>query len=292
MNIEQIMQELVNHKVLNSIAIPAKALSGGTVSKLYLLERIDGNAYVVKMNEPRVVKSESVFLNHYQSSNLLPKLIFLESSNTYLVYSFITGSTDYPEGNKREILQTLIHGLVNDYKQVSTKQGWGWADQPSKSWRDFLEEERSEKSKMIGIHLGDEDHKLICHLVQTMEEEREAFLLHGDCGVHNFIFEGGRLQGVIDPTPVIGDPLYDVIYAFCSSPDELTIETFHSILDQIRFKGDTPVTTIYEKVLIGLYLRIGTAIKHHPSDLDSYLISWQYWREIVLQCRNKGGLES
>lgn len=124
-----------------------------------------------------------------------------------------------------------------------------------------------------------------------LEEEREAFLLHGDCGVHNFIFDGGRLKGVIDPTPVIGDPLYDVIYAFCSSPDELTIETFYSILDQIRFEREASVTRIYEKVLIGLYLRIGTAIKHHPSDLDSYLVSWQYWRNIVLQCRNEGGLD-
>ncbi|WP_145048877.1 phosphotransferase family protein [Paenibacillus xylanexedens] len=291
MNIEQIMQDLVHHNVLHSVAIPAKRLSGGTVSKLYLIERTDGNSYVVKMNEPRVVKSESIYLNYYQSSHLLPKLIFLEPSNTYLVYSFITGSTDYPEGNKREILQTLIHGLVNDYKEVSTQQGWGWADQPSKSWRDFLEEERSEKSKMIGVHLADEDHELVCNLVQNMEEEREAFLLHGDCGVHNFIFDGGRLQGVIDPTPVIGNPLYDVIYAFCSSPDELTIETFHSILDQIRFEREASLTRIYEKVLIGLYLRIGIAIKHHPSDLDSYLVSWQYWRNIVLQCRNEGGLD-
>ncbi|MGR6544130.1 phosphotransferase family protein [Paenibacillus tundrae] len=281
------MQDLVHYNVLHSVAIPAKRLSGGTVSKLYLIERTDGHPYVVKINEPQVVKSESIYLNHYQSSNLLPKLTFLEPSNTYLVYSFITGSTDYPDGNKTEILQTLVHGLINNYKQVSAEQGWGWVDQPSKSWRDFLEDERSAKSKMIGVHLGDKDHELICSLVQSIEEEKEAFLLHGDYGVHNFIFEGGRLKGVIDPTPVIGDPLYDVIYAFCSSPDDLTIETFHLILDQVRFKREASVTTIYEKVLIGLYLRIGTAIKHHPSDLDSYLLSWQYWRAIVIQCKNR-----
>ncbi|WP_175537603.1 phosphotransferase, partial [Mycobacterium tuberculosis] len=117
---------------------------------------------------------------------------------------------------------------------VSTDKGWGWADQPNSSWRSFLRNEVSEKYKIIGSNLGNEDHNLVVNLVNNIKSEKNQFLLHGDCGVHNFIFESVQLKGVIDPTPVVGDPLYDLIYAFCSSPDDLTKETIDLVLGQLR----------------------------------------------------------
>jgi len=62
----------------------------------------------------------------------------------------------------------------------------------------------------------------------------EPFLLHGDCGVHNFIFNDNQLSGVIDPSPITGDPLYDFIYAFCSSPDELSKETIDLVVSYLK----------------------------------------------------------
>jgi aminoglycoside phosphotransferase (APT) family kinase protein len=109
------------------------------------------------------------------------------------------------------------------------------------------------------------------------KETREPYLLHGDCGVHNFIFQGGHLSGVIDPTPIIGDPLYDLIYAFCSSPDDLSKETIDFAVSYLLHKRDNK---LYQDVIIGLYLRLGTCRKHHPNDFEEYLKAWSYWKDL------------
>ncbi|WP_214607661.1 hypothetical protein, partial [Mycobacterium tuberculosis] len=65
------------------------------------------------------------------------------------------------------------------------------------------------------------------------------------------------------------------------SPDDLTKETIDLVLGQLRFETDTPISNFYKKVVIGLYLRVGTSVKHHPNDLNEYLKAWQYWKGLV-----------
>ncbi|PZD97001.1 hypothetical protein DNH61_04965 [Paenibacillus sambharensis] len=91
----------------------------------------------------------------------------------------------------------------------------------------------------------------------------------------------GRLCGIIDPQPVIGPPAYDLIYAFCSSPDDLSYETISAAFEQLAV--GTKQDRIYEEVLIGLYFRISTCLKHHPHDLQAYLDAWEWWRPAVEQ---------
>ena len=56
-------------------------------------------------------------------------------------------------------------------------------------------------------------------------KQEEKYFLHGDTGVHNFVFRQNQLVGVIDPDPMAGPVIYDFTYAFCSSPDDLDMET-------------------------------------------------------------------
>ncbi|HDR6955064.1 MULTISPECIES: aminoglycoside phosphotransferase family protein [Bacillus cereus group] len=92
---------------------------------------------------------------------------------------------------------------------------------------------------------------------------------------HNFIFQENKLHGVIDPLPVLGDSIYDLIYAFCSTPEDLTKETIGYAMKQCVFhKNDRD---LYEEIVIGLYLRIDTCLRHHPKDLEDYLAAWRYW---------------
>ena len=86
---------------------------------------------------------------------------------------------------------------------------------------------------------------------------------------------------MIDPTPVLGEHLYDLIYASCSSPDNLTRETIDSAVSHLVFRGKKSGQILYEEVLIGLYLRLATCIRHHPNDLEDYLKAWNYWKDIV-----------
>ena len=51
------------------------------------------------------------------------------------------------------------------------------------------------------------------------------YLLHGDAGAHNLVFRDGRLVAVIDPLPTVGEPIFDLTFAFVSWPGDLTMDT-------------------------------------------------------------------
>ncbi|MBY6036997.1 aminoglycoside phosphotransferase family protein [Fictibacillus nanhaiensis] len=285
MDIREIIKELSHDLILDSESIEYEQLRGGTVSKLFLLRTKDGNKYVVKSNEPQITESEAYYLNIYKNLKLLPNLHFIERSNRYLVYSFIDGSTNYERKNKQELLTTLVQEFINHYKTVPNNVGWGWADETTDSWQSFLLNRIIEANKIIKSHLKKEDYELVLNLVKKYKVNDlfiEPYLLHGDLGVHNLIFTNEQLNGVIDPTPIIGDPLYDLIYTFCSSPDDLSKHTIDSASSYLKIeRNEINNLTLYENVIIGLYLRIGTCIKHHPNDLKEYLSSWYYWKNII-----------
>ena len=279
MGIQKIINELIYYSIIHSEPSEFKQLIGGTVSELYLLN-VDGNKYVVKLNDPKVIESETIYLDYYKDTELLPKLLFVEPSNKYIVYSFINGSTNYNRRNKKEVLETLVERLLNKYKPAPNENGWGWVDQPVDSWQTFLSNEIVEANKIIASRLDSDNYHLVHNLVIKTSSDSKRYLLHGDCGVHNFIFDGNQLSGVIDPTSIIGDPIYDLIYAFCSSPDDLTKETIDFVGNHL-VKEEKNSSTLYEYVIIGLYIRLGKCIKHHPNDFEKYLKAWYYWKEVL-----------
>ncbi|WP_282942628.1 hypothetical protein [Paenibacillus sp. RC67] len=119
--------------------------------------------------------------------------------------------------------------------------------------------------------------KSIVENISEIAGQRIRYLLHGDTGIHNFVFNEHSLVGVIDPSPMIGPVLYDFTYAFCSSPDDLDQETLFSTFS---FLNHEPLerSSLIEEVLFQLYCRIGICIQHHPHDLQSYLKAWDYWK--------------
>lgn len=282
MSIQDIIKELINKQIITTEALEYNQLSGGTSSELYLLSNKDNGRYVVKMNEPKVLEAEVYFYDFYKNIDLLPSLIHIDKSFQYMVYSYIQGSSQHDRKNKKELLQSLVHQLINQYKIVDPISGWGWTDDLTDSWQDFLSSEVLEASLILEGYLKEEERDVVLELVKSPQRNtlsRVPYLLHGDCGVHNFIFNKGQLCGVIDPTPVVGTPLYDLIYAFCSSPDDLTKETLISAASQLNYKKDISEHLLFEEVVIGLYLRLATCIKYHSEDLEDYLKAWNYWKE-------------
>jgi Phosphotransferase enzyme family len=283
MDIKTIIDEITNIGIIETI-VETKQLSGGTTSKLYLLCDSENNKYVVKFNEPHVLEAESHYLAFYMDVDFLPDLLYTEPAYRYIVYSFVAGAVDYPRKNKKEMLQTLVQHLISQYRSVEEPGSWGWADELTDSWQNFLLSRVIESSTILKPYLEKEDHNFVLNLVKSPNRNREftqPFLLHGDCGVHNFIFTEEKLTGVIDPTPVYGEPLYDLIYAFCSSPDDLTKETISSAASLLKAYENKNDRFLHEEVLIGLYFRMASCVRHHPEDLKEYLIAWDYWKNIV-----------
>ena len=283
MDIKTIIDEITSIGIIETI-VETKQLSGGTTSKLYLLRDSANNKYVVKFNEPHVLQAESHYLAFYKNVDFLPDLLYAEPAFRYIVYSFVAGAVDYPRKNKKEMLQILVQQLVKQYRSVEEPAGWGWADELTDSWQSFLLSRANESSTILKTYLEKEDHDVVLDLIKSPNRDCELtkpYLLHGDCGVHNFIFTEEKLTGVIDPTPVYGEPLYDLIYAFCSSPDDLTKETIQSAASLLKVYENKNDRLLYEEVLIGLFFRMATCVRHHPEDFEEYLKTWDYWRNIV-----------
>ncbi|MEH7436929.1 aminoglycoside phosphotransferase family protein [Neobacillus drentensis] len=284
MDIEKIIGDLISKSIIPTNEVKCEPLKGGTVSQLYLLSNSNGVRFVVKGNEPQILQAEANFLDFYKNVNLLPKLLYVEDSYQYIVYEFISGFTNYNRNNKRELLISIVKQLLNHYKQVPNPIGWGWADEPNESWQMFLFQRVKEATNMVGLYLEKEDIDLVIKLVNSPNRKSitsSPYLLHGDLGVHNFVWSEGQLTGVIDPAPVFGEPLYDLIYAFCSSPEDLTKEVIESAASHLSDKWKKSTHILYEEVFIGLYLRIASCVKHHPQDLDDYLNAWGYWKNLI-----------
>ncbi|WP_242241966.1 phosphotransferase family protein [Bacillus cereus group sp. BfR-BA-01309] len=275
MDISIIAAQLVKEKVISHYPNSVKVLNGGTTSTVYLLDE----KYVVKLNEAEVIREESHFLSFYEGNTLLSKLLYKEPFHTYFVYSFLEGSTSYEQGYKRSTLRTLVKEVINKYKIVPEADGWGWKENPVQSWNEFLTGNVKTAYENVKRYISEEEYRKVLKLANRDAGVNQPFLLHGDFGFHNFIFRKNRLHGVIDPLPVLGEPLYDLIYAFCSTPEDITKETIDYVMKQCVFHKQE--RDLYEEIVIGLYLRIDTCLRHHPEDLEDYLVAWRYWMDEI-----------
>lgn len=275
MDISVIAAQLVKEKVISHDPNSIKVLNGGTTSTVYLLDE----EYVVKLNEAEVIREEANFLSFYEGNTLFSKLLYNEPFHKYIVYSFLEGSTSCEQGDKRITLRTLVKEVINKYERVSDVDGWGWKENPVQSWNGFLTTNVMETHENVKRYISEEEYRTVLKLANRDAGVEQPFLLHGDLGFHNFIFQENKLHGVIDPLPVLGDPIYDLIYAFCSTAEDLTKETIHYAMKQCVFHRKD--RDLYEEIVIGLYLRIDTCLRHHPKDLEGYLAAWRYWMDEV-----------
>ena len=282
MDIQPIIIQVANKNGIDPSTLIYKNLQGGTSSEIGILSVSDSPRYVIKSNNQSVIKEEVNYLNFYKEVTILPELLLVSPHFEYIVYPYIEGDSNYLRKNKAMLLRTMVLELINHYKPSQNLLGWGWSNQLKHTWAEFLLAEVKDAKQVINNVLRHQDFDMVVRLVESprRNQAKQPYLLHGDCGVHNFIFSKGHLSGVIDPEPLIGYPLYDLVFAFCSSPDDLTLETIKSAAHElIDWEGSDEA--LYEEVLIGIYLRIERCILHHPNDLNEYLQAWEYWKRIV-----------
>lgn len=175
-------------------ALKTKILSGGTCSTVVLLEQGD-QRFVYKSNDQEVLRAEAEFLTFYQNSNWFPRLIHSDPDFKFLILSFMQGDAGRNRGEKKKWLPILVNKIINHY-QVSPATVWGYLDSPCASWPDFLTDSCASARKVIGSKLSDQDHELVADLA-SRAISAEGYVIHGDFGVHNFMFEDGELVGVI-----------------------------------------------------------------------------------------------
>ncbi|MBP3961528.1 phosphotransferase [Paenibacillus lignilyticus] len=272
----KIIQELAGKHIIHPDTRLMHQVSGTTEGRVYILMADEQPRYVLKLEDAEYLSVVSQFLNDYAASPLLPKVHFTAPDNSYIVYAFVRGTTGGERGLKQDWLPRLTADLLNHYREVEQSD-------PSLVWDDHTLDGLDFAKNEMGSLLPEADYELVVSIAIKLLVYREArpdYWLHGDCGVHNFVYREQQLVGVIDPTPMAGPLLYDFIFAFVSSPDDLTMETLLAALELLDHEPMEREELVWE-VVVGLYYRIGVCLLHHPHDLPAYLEAWNYWKALV-----------
>ena len=257
-----------------------QVLSGGTDGQAGAVVINGTKTLVIKTNNPFVIKADTVYFEIYKDLPLVTKLRYKDPENRYHVCDFVVG--DMPFGfipsKEGEILKQLNDDLLWEFQVYSGDvEGWGQLYDPVGSWHEFMQEEMKRTKERIEGVLSADDQRLVNDLIDQFYNANpvEKYLIHGDCGTHNFIYKEDKLISVIDPSPILGEPLYDLLYAFCSKPLTLKADFFHEVCKISDNK------LIAGKLLPVLCYRIGTATKYHPHDIPAYLEEWGYWKSLL-----------
>ncbi|MBP1994450.1 hypothetical protein [Paenibacillus eucommiae] len=282
-DMDDIIKELHEKGVIDSSTDHGIHNMTGTTDGLVYMLSVNGEPkYVLKLDRPQEIRLVEQWFHTYRHSMLIPKLLYTDPAKAYVVYTYIKGTTHFDRGAKINWLTILVNGLMNHYDNSQQTDKWGsWLEGPNQTWREYIDQ----GVEYARVHVGDvlpiEDYYIVKSFVGKIPKVEARFLLHGDCGVHNFVFNQDSLAGIIDPSPISGPVSYDLMYAFCSSPDDLNMETLLAAFDLLKHE---PIerSRLIEEAIIQLYCRIGTCLQHHPEDLAAYLKAWDYWKSLVI----------
>ena len=250
--LEKLGEEYIDHKYFTD----------GADSRVFLLN----NKYLVKQNNYQSIKAEIEFFEN-TFSTFFQKLVYYPSNFQFVVYEFIPGKPMKKIISPTEIISKIIE--VSKVFSVSSKPGFGYLGEEFSSWQEFLMHEAFHRQNIDSI-----DKQIVVNAIKSLEEYSfEKKLIHGDFGSHNFIEYDGNFVGIIDPQPIIGDPLYDIIFAICSNVNLLSTYS----LDELSFITNEPKEKIRLMFIVVLYARISRALKYHPQDIGTYL---EYFKSI------------
>jgi RimJ/RimL family protein N-acetyltransferase len=283
---EEALDTLRRMGIVPASGVLLPRMAGKTDGRVYAIA-VDGlPRFILKYDEPNYNRNATAFLREYSGRGWLPEVWFIDPQYRYFLYDYVAGQPGAAAASvpKSEWMGQLVKSVVNQYRPEPTSQGWGWLDDTlSATWADFLERRIGEARRRIGSALPLEDHIALMQIVDAKHEQDEpaAYLLHGDCGAHNFLFGAEGLLGLIDPSPMIGPPIYDVLFAFCSTPDDLAadaLEASRRELDPRLLPGGARLgVQLAADMLLALYSRIATCMKY-GTDATEYLRAWEHWK--------------
>ena len=285
----QTIIDLQNKGILGDQAEIKRLTSGTTDGQVYVVQESDNPSCILKYDHPADIGVVEQYLKTYKGIELLPDVYYVDAENRFFLYEYFEGTTHVNRGNKADWMKLLVEGLFNHYEKYDSKAPWGrLGGTPRQNWVEFNRISLDYAYDNVGDLLPHEDYVRMKQIVERLAEDgrqTDKYLLHGDTGVHNFVFHQNQLVGVIDPDPMVGPVIYDFTYAFCSSPDDLDMET---LLDAFALLNNMEMdaSRLVEEVVFQLYTRIGICKKVHPHDLEAYLKAWEYWKHKLKEYEN------
>ena len=243
--------------------LSVQEMKQGTESKVFLVN----NKYIFKFHNENTIKSEYEFFNCYKCE-LNEKIVFISEDFSYIVYLFI-------KNNKRFLCNdSLILKLINYVEHYPEFKGdkFGFLYEETETWKDFLLAELNGKKDFALKVLSETDLQKTLHAVEVIDKYKfNKKLMHGDFGLYNLLFYNNELVGIIDPQPIIGDPLYDFIFCIFSEEDIATLEVIENIYKFVPSEPKEKVDSMMRVVLFG---RIARCVKYNLSEKNYFIDLW------------------
>lgn len=254
-------------KILNVAYISHNYFNHGTYSKVILLN----DKYLIKQSNVPALKAEIQFLELNQD-DILQQIIYVDPHYEFVIYKFIPGNVM----KRVDDIQDFLHNIVSvtkNYKTYSSKY-FGYLNEEVSSWSEFLKSEIDYALKNLKSYENYSniiDVNILYDYAKKLDKYPfEKKLLHGDFGCHNFIKFNNKFAGIIDPMPVIGDYLYDLLYAIVSNVQVVSSITFEDIIKLVN----EPKEKVFYLLLIVLYCRIYRCLKYNSAYIDVYINFW------------------
>ena len=270
MNIDNKIDKNIIEFVLKLLNIPYeshKYFTDGVSSHVILLN----NKYLIKRSTPSAIKAEIKFLG-LNPSPKMQKIIYFDPSYRFAIYEFIHGDIMKQVDNVDDFLENIIF-ITSNYKTVAY-YGFGYLYEEKASWSEFLLDEIADSTKTLKSYIS--DNSTVLEQIKILENYKfDKKLIHGDFGTHNFIKVNGKFAGVIDPMPVLGDSLYDTLFAIVSNAGvvkNISLDRIYSLLSE-------PHEKIKAMLIVVLYCRIARCLKYHKQDINIYM---DFWNSLTL----------
>ena len=258
------MEELLND-VKQNLKIEIKSIKHYTDGTTESLVFSINEKYLIKKIDPQDYFNQIIFFEYYSKSSSFSKLIYGNHRLSYICFEFIKGEKLWKEKMlDPTLIISNIYSITKEYLPYDSTF-YGYLNYPNKTPYEFLKSEieyAKEKIKEI-------DSSKVYEALETLKNyEIPKYLLHGDFGVHNFLLEQNRLR-VIDPMPLVFDPLYDFYFAVLSS-SFLLLDTKYLLSFY-----DRPMKYKKNLFLIVFYIRMSRAFMYDKDHFKEYQDRYQ-----------------
>ncbi|CAM4177421.1 hypothetical protein [Saccharibacillus endophyticus] len=277
------IQHLFMKGIIETVELREKPEQGEEGKRTYLLTADGKPKYALRMDTPENVAMTEQLHKAYPDSALLPKILYADPVKGYLVQPYVAGTTGHDaegRGSKKVWLPLLVTELLNRYEADEAGGKWGRLTEPCSSWSEFNERELSKARENLNGLQPAEDCERVALLLEPLANTGSKFLLHGNMDASSFVFQNKELAGVLESKPTAGPVLYDLVQAFCSTPDDLSLEVLfeaYSLLDEKAVDQERLV----QEALLRVYCRMGQCAAENRNELNEYAAAWQFWRMLL-----------
>lgn len=258
-----------------------RLLKSKNLKRVWELNLDNGGKYIVKFNENKMIKGEWDFYKFYNRNRYFPTIMKMDLEKDYLIYSYITGNAEH-NLTKIQILKEVVLNVINNYKINDKLSGFGLLGENS-SWEEYLTFKVKDAADRIGSILTEKDYYIVIDAIKELSKSRKIrkpYYLQGNCALDNVIIEDGEFKGLIDPMPTNGDPIYDMINAFCSTPDDISGKNLETLLRTLRKEFRVSKKDVFRYMVIVLYIQLGQCLTFRCAEIVNYIVLWESWKKI------------